>query len=201
MKNLLASGITPCYNATMIKKLSPIEQIKDLIARCGDDPHRPGMQDTPARFLKAMQFLTAGYEQDLQSVINNALFDSDMDQMAAVKDIEFYSLCEHHLLPFMGKCHIGYLPSGKVLGLSKLARIVDLFARRFQIQESLTQQIAECIADVTKAKGVGVIIESQHLCMQMRGVQKQGATMTTSVMLGLFRDRDRTRAEFMNLIK
>lgn len=185
----------------MIKEQSPIEQIQALISRCGDDPHRPGMQDTPARFLKAMQFLTTGYEQDLQSVINNALFDSDMDQMVAVKGIEFYSLCEHHLLPFMGKCHIGYLPNGKVLGLSKLARVVDLFARRFQIQESLTQQIAECIADVTEAKGVGVIIESQHLCMQMRGVQKQGATMTTSVMLGLFRDRDRTRAEFMNLIK
>lgn len=178
-----------------------IENIKQLIKECGDSPCRQGMQDTPKRFLHAMKSLTQGYHQNLDDIINGALFDSDMDQMVVVKGIEFYSLCEHHLLPFSGHCHIGYIPNGKVLGLSKLARIVDMFARRFQIQESLTQQIAQCIANVTLAKGVGVIIESQHLCMQMRGVQKQGSVMTTSVMLGLMRDQDKTRAEFMHLIR
>ena len=190
-----------CYDAAMIKNTDHLEHIKQLITTCGDDPTRPGMVDTPKRFLKAMQSLTQGYHQSLPSIINNALFHSDMDQMVVVKDIELYSLCEHHLLPFMGKCHIGYLPNGKVLGLSKLARVVDLFARRFQIQESLTQQIAQCIADVTEARGVGVIIEAKHMCMQMRGVQKQNSMMTTSVMLGQFRDKDKTRAEFMHLIR
>ncbi|OGT25168.1 MAG: GTP cyclohydrolase I FolE [Gammaproteobacteria bacterium RIFCSPLOWO2_02_FULL_42_14] len=166
----------------------------------GDDPHREGMQKTPRRALKAMRFLTSGYREDLTTLINDAIFESRMDEMVIVKDIELYSLCEHHLLPFIGKCHVAYLPNGKVLGLSKIARIVDHFAKRFQIQENLTQQIADCLQTITNAKGVGVIIEANHLCMMMRGVSKQNASMVTSVMRGCFRDDDRTRSEFLNLV-
>lgn len=175
--------------------------IATLIKALGDDPMRPGMVKTPHRAAKALRFLTQGYYENLDDIINGAIFDSDINEMVMVKDIELYSLCEHHLLPFIGKCHVGYLPNGKVLGLSKIARIVDHFSKRFQIQENLTQQIAECISKITGAKGVAVIIEAQHMCMMMRGVQKQNANMVTSVMLGLFKESDRTRLEFLNLVK
>lgn len=172
-----------------------------IIKSTGEDTTRPGLLDTPQRAAKAFSYLTSGYEMDLDTVINNALFPSDSEEMVIVKDIELYSLCEHHLLPFIGKCHVAYLPSGKVLGLSKVARIVDMFARRLQIQENMTKQIADAIMEVTNAKGVGVVIEAQHMCMMMRGVQKQNASMKTSVLLGKLREDARTRAEFLMLIK
>lgn len=175
--------------------------LTQLIKLMGENPEREGLRNTPYRAGKALQYLTKGYHEDLQTLLNEAIFKSEMDEMVIVKDIELYSLCEHHLLPFIGKCHVAYVPQGKVLGLSKIARIVELFARRLQIQENLTQQIAHCISTVTGAKGVGVIIEAQHLCMMMRGVEKQNSKMTTSMMLGLFRKDERTRTEFLNLIK
>lgn len=181
--------------------LTGADQFRQLIEAIGENPHRPGLQKTPERAWHALQFLTQGYNQDLNTLINDALFDSEMDEMIIVKDIELYSLCEHHLLPFIGKCHVAYMPNGKVLGLSKVARVVDLFAKRLQIQENLTKQIAECILKVTHAAGVAVIIEAQHLCMMMRGVEKQNSKMTTSMMLGLFRNNEKTRAEFLNLVR
>ncbi|MAF18209.1 MAG: GTP cyclohydrolase I FolE [Pseudomonadales bacterium] len=171
-----------------------------IISAIGEDLDRPGLQDTPKRAAKAFEFLNNGYSKSLDEVINGALFPSDNEEMVIVKDIELYSLCEHHLLPFIGKCHVAYLPSGKVLGLSKVARIVDMFARRLQIQENMTKQIADTIMQVTDAKGVGVVIEAQHMCMMMRGVQKQNANMKTSVLLGKMREDARTRAEFLTLI-
>ena len=176
------------------------EAFENILQELGDNPTRSALIDTPKRAAKALRYLTQGYHQQLEDITNNALFDSDMDEMVIVKDIELYSLCEHHLLPFIGKCHIAYLPNGKILGLSKIARIVDFFARRLQVQERLTQEIAHCIAKVTQAKGVGVIIEAKHLCMMMRGVQKQNSSMTTSMMLGRFRQDDKTRAEFLSLV-
>ena len=173
----------------------------NIIRAMGDNPERDGMKKTPARAAKALRALTSGYREDLNALINDAIFETKMDEMVIVKDIELYSLCEHHLLPFIGKCHIAYLPNGKVLGLSKIARIVDHFAKRFQIQENLTQEIARCIEAITGAQGVGVIIEAKHLCMMMRGVEKQNARMITSVMLGCFRDDNRTRSEFLNLVR
>lgn len=174
---------------------------RQIIDALGEDTSREGLLDTPQRAAKAMQFLTQGYEQTLEGVTNGAIFESDSDQMVIVKDIELYSLCEHHLLPFIGKCHIAYLPNGKVLGLSKFARIVDMYARRLQIQENLTRQIADAVQDVTGARGVAVVIESQHMCMMMRGVQKQNSVMNSSVMLGAFRESQATRSEFLTLIK
>lgn len=174
--------------------------ITQLLEEIGENPEREGLRNTPKRVRKAYQYLTRGYQQDLDAIINGAIFESDNEEMVIVKDIELYSLCEHHLLPFIGKCHVGYLPNGKVLGLSKIARIVDHFGRRLQIQENLTKQIAECVASVTDAKGVGVIIEAKHLCMMMRGVEKQNSMMTTSAMLGHMRDRQSTRLEFLNLV-
>ncbi|WP_298633735.1 GTP cyclohydrolase I FolE [uncultured Umboniibacter sp.] len=171
-----------------------------IIEAIGEDLNRPGLQDTPKRAAKAFEFLNQGYSQDLETVINGALFPSDSREMVIVKDIELYSLCEHHLLPFIGKAHIAYLPTGKVLGLSKLARIVDMFARRLQIQESLTHQIATTIQEVTGADGVAVVVEAKHMCMMMRGVQKQNSSMKTSAMLGKFKERSETRAEFLSLI-
>ena len=174
---------------------------QSLITEIGEDINRDGLKKTPERAAKAFDFLTQGYSQDVQAIINNAVFESDMDEMVIVKDIDFYSLCEHHLLPFFGKCHVAYIPKGKVIGLSKMARIVDVFARRLQIQEQLTLQIAHALADNIQAEGVGVILEAQHLCMMMRGVQKQNSVMTTSCMLGSFRDDPATRSEFLNLIR
>ncbi|MGK0375080.1 MAG: GTP cyclohydrolase I [Arenicella sp.] len=173
---------------------------KKIITDCGEDLSRPGLVDTPKRAAKAMKFLTQGYEQDLETVINNALFPSDSREMVVVKDIELYSMCEHHLLPFIGKAHVAYIPNGQVLGLSKIARIVDMYARRMQIQEQLTTEIAETIRKVTGAEGVGVIIEAKHMCMMMRGVQKQNSIMKTSSMLGNFRSNQATRTEFLSLV-
>ena len=176
------------------------EQYRAILEMIGEDPHRGGLLDTPARAAKAMSFLTRGYDETLEQVVNNALFDSETSEMILVQDIELYSMCEHHMLPFIGKCHVAYVPTGKVLGLSKVARIVDMYARRLQIQENLTKQIAEAIQQVTEASGVGVIIEAQHMCMMMRGVEKQNSKMKTSVMLGSFRDNQSTRMEFLSLI-
>lgn len=173
---------------------------RHLILELGENPEREGLQNTPQRAAKAMQFLTRGYAQSLEEIINGAVFESETDEMVLVKNIELYSLCEHHLLPFIGKCHIAYLPSGKVLGLSKFARIVDMYARRMQIQESLTRQIANAVQQATDAKGVAVVVEARHLCMMMRGVEKQNSSMTSSVMLGGFRDNPTTRQEFLMLV-
>jgi GTP cyclohydrolase IA len=171
-----------------------------IIELLGEDVSRDGLVDTPTRAATAMQYLTDGYNKTLDEVVNGAVFESDTDEMVVIQDIEFYSLCEHHMLPFIGRCHISYLPTGKVLGLSKFARIVDMFARRLQIQEGLTKQIAEAVQQVTGAKGVGVIMEGKHMCMMMRGVQKQNSSMVTSVMLGHMRSNQATRNEFLRLI-
>jgi GTP cyclohydrolase I len=176
------------------------EAYSEIIKGIGEDLNRPGLQDTPDRAAKAFEFLNRGYKQSIDEVVNDALFPSECQEMVIVKDIELYSMCEHHLLPFIGKAHVAYLPSGKVLGLSKVARIVDMYARRLQIQESLTHQIAKTIQDVTGAEGVGVIIEAKHMCMMMRGVEKQNSTMKTSSMLGTFRSNQATRSEFLSLV-
>jgi len=173
---------------------------RDIISAIGEDPSRPGLKDTPKRAAKAMEFLMRGYRQNIDEVINGALFPSTSDEMVIVKNIELYSMCEHHMLPFIGKCHVAYIPKGKVIGLSKIARVVDIFARRMQIQENLTKEIAETIINVTGGSGAGVIIEAQHMCMMMRGVEKQNSVMTTSCMLGAFRNSQSTRNEFLSLI-
>jgi len=181
--------------------MSNLESLyQQVLAELGENVEREGLLDTPKRAAKAMQFLTSGYTTDLHEVVNKAVFTSDNDEMVVVQGIEFYSLCERHMLPFIGRCHIGYLPSGKVLGLSKFARIVDMFGRRLQIQENMTKQIAEAVEEVTGCRGVGVIVEAQHMCMMMRGVQKQNSMMRTSVMKGDFRSNAATRDEFMRLI-
>lgn len=177
------------------------ELYKKILSDIGENVDREGLRDTPERAANAMRYLTKGYQESLDDIINDALFESDMSEMVIVKDIEMYSMCEHHLLPFLGKCHVGYLPKGKVLGLSKIARIVDFFARRLQIQERLTSEIANCIATTTGADGVAVLIEARHLCMMMRGVEKQNSVMTTSVMLGEMRNNPTTRIEFLTLIR
>lgn len=176
------------------------KEFRSILTQIGENPEREGLLDTPGRASRAMEFLTRGYQQTLEQVVNEALFESDTSEMILVQDIELYSMCEHHMLPFIGKCHVAYVPTGKVLGLSKVARIVDMYARRLQIQENLTKQIAEAIQEVTCASGVGVIIEAQHMCMMMRGVEKQNSVMKTSVMLGSFRDDQSTRMEFLSLI-
>ncbi|PKM31349.1 MAG: GTP cyclohydrolase I FolE [Gammaproteobacteria bacterium HGW-Gammaproteobacteria-11] len=172
----------------------------DILTNLGEDTARDGLKGTPLRAAKAMQFLCRGYDQSLEEIVNGALFASDNDEMVIVKDIELYSLCEHHMLPFIGKAHVAYIPTGQVIGLSKVARIVDMFARRLQIQENLTRQIAEALQSVTNAKGVAVVIEAKHMCMMMRGVEKQNSSMHSSVMLGAFRDSVNTRQEFLQLI-
>src|SRR5512139_697178 len=176
------------------------EHFAGIIEAIGENKEREGLIDTPKRAAKAFKFLNNGYDKTLDEVLNGAIFTADTEDMVLVKDIELYSLCEHHLLPFIGRCHVGYLPNGRVLGLSKVARIVDMFARRLQIQEQLTQQIAEAIMNSAGARGVGVIIEARHLCMAMRGVEKQNSVMKTSVLLGSFRDNAPTRSEFLQLI-
>src|SRR5690554_2739695 len=172
-----------------------------IIEGIGEDLERPGLLDTPKRAAKAFQFLTKGYHQTLDEIVNGALFESDSSEMIMVKDIELYSMCEHHMLPFIGKAHVAYIPTGKVVGLSKIARIVDMYARRLQIQENLTRQIADAVMSVTSAAGVGVVIEAKHMCMMMRGVEKQNSVMTSSSMLGSFRSSVNTRQEFLQLIR
>jgi GTP cyclohydrolase I len=175
--------------------------IRQLLAELGENPSREGLVDTPKRVEKSLKFLTSGYTADVDSVLNNALFTVDYNEMVIVKDIDFYSLCEHHLLPFFGRCHIAYIPNGKVIGLSKIPRLVEIFARRLQIQERMTSQIAETIRDKIKPLGVGVVLEATHLCMAMRGVEKQNSFAITSAMLGGFQNDARTRMEFLELIK
>jgi GTP cyclohydrolase I len=181
------------------------EEMRQLIRRqlelVGEDPDRDGLKRTPKRVAEALKFFTRGYQQDPKTVLNNALFEATSDEMIIVKDIDFYSLCEHHILPFFGKCHIAYLPTKKVVGLSKLPRLVEVYARRLQIQERMTQQIASTLQDLIGAEGVGVVVEAQHLCMMMRGVEKQNSYAITSTLLGRFRDDARTRSEFINLIQ
>jgi GTP cyclohydrolase I len=186
--------------ASWVKGEAMETYFKKIIEALGEDVNREGLKDTPKRAATAMQFLTHGYTLSKEQIVNGALFTTDNEEMIIVKDIELYSLCEHHLLPFIGKCHVAYIPKGKVIGLSKVARLVDMFARRLQIQEKLTKQIAETMLEITGAWGVGVIIEAKHLCMMMRGVEKQNSVMTTSVMLGSFREDTRTRAEFLSLV-
>ena len=175
--------------------------VKELLVELGEDPEREGLRKTPVRVAKAMTFLTRGYRQNLKAVVNGAYFTSGTNHMVIVKDIELYSLCEHHLLPFYGKCAIGYISKGKVLGISKLARIVDMFARRLQIQERLTEEIANAIMAEAKAEGVGVVIKAKHLCMMMRGVEKQNSETVTSAVLGTFRSDEKVRQEFLSLIR
>jgi GTP cyclohydrolase I len=182
-----------------IEKLSVL--FSEILTNLGEDTGREGLKKTPERVAKAYSFLTRGYDEDIDKIINGAVFSTDNDDMVIVKNIELYSMCEHHLLPFFGKCHVAYIPSGKVLGLSKIARIVDVFSHRLQIQENLVRQIAETVMKYTSAEGVGVVIEAQHLCMMMRGVEKQNSVMTTSCMLGSFRDDSATRTEFLSLIR
>jgi GTP cyclohydrolase I len=174
--------------------------MRRIIEMLGEDPNREGLRNTPERFEKAMRFLTKGYEQDPDKVLNGAMFNVCYDQMVVVKDIEMYSLCEHHLLPFFGKCHVAYLPNKKVVGLSKIPRLVNLYSRRLQIQERLTNQIAQAIEKAIAPIGVGVVIEARHMCMVMRGVEKQNSQAVTSAMLGAFRDNQQTREEFLSLI-
>jgi len=175
--------------------------IHELLIEIGEDPNREGLQKTPQRCAKAWEFLTKGYHQNLDEVINKAIFSTSADNMVIVKNIEIYSLCEHHLLPFYGKCHVGYIAQGKVLGVSKIARIADMFSRRVQIQERLTEQIAQAVMEATDAQGVGVVMEARHLCMMMRGVEKQESSMVTSSVLGSFRKELKTREEFLNLVR
>ncbi len=175
--------------------------IRQLLANLGEDPSREGLLETPRRVAKALKFLTSGYDVNVDAIINNALFTVDYSEMVIVKDIDFYSLCEHHLLPFFGKCHVAYLPREKVIGLSKVPRIVDAFSRRLQVQERLTNQIAQVISDTINPLGVGVVMEGTHLCMSMRGVQKQNSLAITSAMLGTFQSDPRTRSEFLTLVK
>lgn len=176
------------------------QSFEKILQEMGEDLSREGLRGTPDRAAKALSYLTKGYQENLDDIINSALFESDMSEMVIVKHIEMYSLCEHHLLPFLGTCHVGYLPNGRVLGLSKVARIVDYFSRRLQIQERLTSEIAHCIENITGARGVAVVMEAKHLCMMMRGVEKQNSVLTTSVMLGDMRDNPSSRMEFLNLI-
>jgi len=176
------------------------ELYRHLLVLIGENPDREGLRDTPGRSARAFRFLTKGYREDISELINKALFKSDTREMVVVKNIELYSMCEHHLLPFIGKCHVGYIPNGKVIGLSKIPRVVDAFARRLQIQENLTKQIADTVMKHTNAIGVGVVIEAQHLCLMMRGVEKQNSVMTTSCVLGEMHDDPETRAEFLHLI-
>jgi len=177
------------------------EAVRALLSGMGEDPSREGLEKTPERVAKALRFLTSGYSQDPKALINEALFTVSYDEMVIIKDIDVFSMCEHHLLPFYGKAHVAYIPNGKVVGLSKIPRLVDMFARRLQVQERLTTQIAETIQEAIRPRGVGVVIEAMHFCMIMRGVEKQNSVAVTSCMLGGFRDRQPTREEFLSLIR
>jgi len=176
------------------------ESIKKILQGLGEDSEREGLKDTPKRVEKSLKFLTSGYTADIDQLVNDALFSESYDEMVIVKDIDLFSMCEHHMLPFIGKAHVAYIPKGKIIGLSKIPRLVDVFARRLQVQERLTTQIAQCLNDVLKPQGVAVVIEAMHLCMAMRGVEKQNSFTTSSAMLGCFKDDARTRSEFLSLI-
>ena len=191
--NIQTNGATKTHSIS--------KAVKTILHAVGEDPSRKGLVKTPQRVEEAYQYLTRGYRQTVESVLNNAIFDEPYDEMVVIKDVDLYSLCEHHLLPFHGRCHVGYIPDGKIIGLSKIPRLIDVFARRLQVQERLTNQIAQSLMEALKPKGVAVIIEAVHLCMAMRGVEKQNATCTTSAMLGRFRSDRRTRMEFMDLVK
>jgi GTP cyclohydrolase I len=186
---------------TALAAVSNEDLIREVIRRIGEDPERDGLLRTPERVDKSLAFLTRGYTQSVSEVLHNALFDVDYDEMVIVKEIEFYSLCEHHMLPFYGKAHVAYVPNGKVIGLSKMARLVDVFARRLQVQERLTRQISDAIEEAIAPQGVGVILEAQHLCMMMRGVEKQHSHTVTSAMLGVFKTQLQTRNEFLSLVR
>jgi len=187
------------------KKEPPIPELEDLFTKVlenlGEDPSRQGLVRTPLRAAKAMEFLTSGYHQNIDDILNGAIFDEDYDEMVIVKEIEFYSLCEHHILPFWGKCHVGYLPKNQIIGLSKIPRIVDMFSRRLQVQERLTREIAEALETALDPRGVAVVMEGQHLCMMARGVEKQAPRMTTNVMRGAFREDSSTRSEFLRCVQ
>jgi GTP cyclohydrolase I len=188
-------------DAPLLDSISTQDLYRELLVRIGEDPTRDGLLRTPERMEKSMKFLTRGYEMNVTDVLHEALFDVDYDEMVIVKDIEFFSMCEHHLLPFFGKAHIAYVPNGKVIGLSKIPRLVDVFARRLQVQERLTKQIGEAITDAINPQGVAVILEAQHLCMMMRGVEKQHSSTVTSAMLGVFKTQLQTRNEFLSLVR
>ena len=187
--------------ASTLTSASFEDLVQEMLVRLGEDPHREGLQQTPERVRKSMQFLTRGYTEDAEALLKGALFTVSYDEMVIVKDVEMFSLCEHHMLPFFGKVHVAYIPNGKVIGLSKVPRLIELFSRRLQIQERLTTQIAETIQKVIEPQGVGVVIEARHLCMMMRGVEKQHSEAVTSSMLGCFRDSNETRSEFLSLIR
>jgi len=192
---------TEIITPTSLDTATTQELYRELIRRLGEDPNRDGLRDTPKRMEKSMAFLTRGYEQSVSDVLHNALFDVDYDEMVIVKDIEFFSMCEHHLLPFFGKAHIAYVPNKKVIGLSKTARLLDVFARRLQVQERLTREVADAIEEAIQPQGVAVILEAQHLCMMMRGVEKQHSSTVTSAMLGVFKTQLQTRNEFLSLVR
>lgn len=177
------------------------DHVREILKILGEDPERPGLRRTPLRVEQMLRDITRGYRTDVDALINGAIYEADIDEMVVLRDIDFYSLCEHHLLPFYGKCHVAYLPSGRIIGLSKLARVVDLFARRLQVQENFTMQIANTLMEKLQPKGVGVVVQGYHLCMMMRGVEKQNSLAVTSAMLGRFKSDNRTRAEFLELIK
>src|SRR5580658_2286498 len=193
-------------NKAVVKVMQPhgrtiASRMKEVIEILGEDPSREGLARTPERYEKALRFITSGYQTNLQDIVNGALFEVKCDEMVIVKDIEFFSMCEHHMLPFFGKIHVAYLPKDRVIGLSKIPRIVDMFARRLQVQERLTQQVAEAVADVISPRGVGVLCEARHFCMMMRGVEKQHSGTITSTMLGSFRKNKATRDEFLSLVR
>ncbi|MCL4796079.1 MAG: GTP cyclohydrolase I FolE [Bryobacteraceae bacterium] len=195
-------------SANTVLKMKPMREegaiaghMFEILRHLGEDPEREGLLSTPKRSEKALKFLTSGYETDLASIVNGAVFNEKCDEMVIVKDIEFFSLCEHHLLPFYGKAHVAYIPNNKIIGLSKIPRIVDMFARRLQVQERLTRQVAECLQDLLDAQGVGVVMEARHFCMMMRGVEKQHSGTVTSAMLGVMRQRKESRDEFLSLLR
>jgi GTP cyclohydrolase I len=201
MKSSLEKQNEKAKDSPTLTSASYEELVREMLVRLGEDPSREGLVDTPARVQKAMEFLTKGYDEDPESLLKRALFTVSYDEMVIVKDIEMFSLCEHHMLPFFGKVHVAYIPKGRVIGLSKIPRLVELFSRRLQIQERLTTQIAETIQKVIEPQGVGVVIEARHLCMMMRGVEKQHSAAVTSSMLGCFRNEEETRSEFLSLIR
>jgi GTP cyclohydrolase I len=195
------AGMSATLDSVSLEAASTQELYRELLRRMGEDPERDGLVRTPERMEKSMAFLTRGYAMDVTSVLHGALFDVDYDEMVIVKDVEFFSQCEHHLLPFFGKAHIAYVPNGKVIGLSKIPRLVDVFARRLQVQERLTKQVSEAIQEAINPQGVAVILEAQHLCMMMRGVEKQHSSTVTSSMLGVFKEQIQTRNEFLSLVR